>query len=213
LLLSATFAPTWSATLKPIPYCTEADFVDRDHAEQQEARCLQILTRSVTRQDNVLRLKLDNGTFKAYQSNPAACDRDDADHCAHYWLVGYIEAARLYIVLTGNYDDFGCIFVSGRDGTETNVGGIPHFAPDGSTFIVIFDLDGFAIGSVGSPFSFTRMDWTTDSNDGEFWNFQRWLDDDHIALKFEGQSNVCPSGNCEAVLARTRNSWRLQRKS
>jgi hypothetical protein len=212
VFLLTAFTSARSASLKPAPYCTEVDFVDRDHAEQQEANCLQTQAQSVTRQGNVLRLKLDNSTFKVYRSNPAACDRDDADHCVHYWLVGYLEAAHFYIVLTGDYDDFGCIFVSARDGTETKVGGIPHFAPDGSTFIVIIDLDGFAIGSVGSSPSLTRMDWTTDSNDGEFWRFQRWLDIDHVALRFEGRSSVCPDGNCEAVLARIGNSWRLQRK-
>lgn len=212
ILLVACF-PVQSASAKSAPYCAEADFVDRDRAEQQEEHCLQVFAQSAIRQGDVLRLKLDDGTFKAYQSNPAACDSDDADHCVHYWLVGYHEAARLYIVLTGDYDDFGCIFVSARDGAETNIGGIPHFAPDESTFIIIFDLDGFAIGSAGNPASLRRMDWTANSNDGEFWRFQRWLDGDRIALGFEGSSNVCPDGNCRATLVREGNSWMLQRSS
>jgi hypothetical protein len=202
-----------SASLNFTPYCTKVDFDDRDHPAQQESFCLQILKQSATRQGNVLSLKLDNGAFKTYASNPLACDNDDADHCVRYSLVGFHEAARLYIVLTAHYDEIDCVFVSAHDGTETKIGNLPHFAPDGLTFIVIFDLDGFAIGSVASvPPSLRRMDWAGGSNEGEYWSFQRWLDGDHIALRFDGQSTVCPDGNCEAVLVRTDNGWILQRK-
>jgi hypothetical protein len=70
----------------------------------------------------------------------------------------------------------------------------------------------FAIGSVasGSP---SLEEWKGFApNDVEYWDFQRWLDDDHIATKFEGQSLTCPSGNCEAVLERVGRDWSFQRK-
>jgi hypothetical protein len=216
LLLSVGSITAWGASPTSAPYCGQVDFSDQERAEQQEALCLRTLTRSVSRSGNLLRVKLHNGTFKTYRSNPAACNKDDAEHCVQYWLVGYHEAARLYIVLVGGYDDFDCRFVSALDGTEPKIGGhAPHFAPDESTFIVISDEDGFAIGSVASnPPSLRLMDWGRESNDGQFWEFQGWLDNDHVALRFSGQSiRICPDGNCEAVLVHVGNSWSLQRKS
>jgi hypothetical protein len=213
LLVGPTVA--WSDAPKFAPYCGKADFDDLDNGEQQEALCLRSLGQSVTRKGDVLSLKLDDGTFKTYRST-ATCNDDDADHCVKYWIAGYDEKTRLYILLIGDYDGFDCMLVSARDGTETqmhnNIGGMPHFAPDGSTFIVIFE-DSFAIGSLAAnPPSLTRMEWTTDANDGDFWEFQAWLDNDHVALKFSGQSAVCPDGNCEAILAHIGDHWILQRQ-
>jgi hypothetical protein len=99
----------------------------------------------------------------------------------------------------------------------TRLDHLPHFAPDGSTFIVIGRVDSneggcFAIGSVasGSP---SLEEWKGFApNDVEYWEFQRWLDDAHIAMKFEGQSLTCPSRNCEAVLERVGRDWSFQRK-
>jgi hypothetical protein len=203
----------WSAPVHSASYCTQADFVVRDHPEQQEALCLQSLKHSATRRGNVLTLKLDDGSFKTYRNNPAACDKDDANNCVHYYLVGFNEVARLYIILIWWYENFDCVFVSAQNGAETEIGGdLPHFAPDELTFVALFAADGFAIGSVaGVTPSITRVDWPDDS-EGEHWKFQAWIDLDHVALRYDGQSVLCPDGNCEATLVRTDKGWILQRK-
>jgi hypothetical protein len=44
LSLLVVVTSSWSASVHSISYCTQADFMDRDHPEQQEALCLQSLT-------------------------------------------------------------------------------------------------------------------------------------------------------------------------
>lgn len=202
------------------PYCSKTDYAytgQNESREQQENLCLRVLGRSVKRSGDVLTLQLANGRSKAYRNNQKACDNDDADHCVSYWLVGYHATAHLFILLTGDYDGFGGMFVSALDGTETRLDEPPHFAPDGSSFIVIGRVDSleggcFAIGSVRSrpPSLDAWRDFA--SNDAEYWEFQRWLDNDHIAVKFDRLSETCKSGPCEGVLERAGNDWSLRRK-
>lgn len=172
------------------PYCSNAEFFYtgyEDSAEQQDKLCRSVMARSVKRNGDSLKLQLANGTSKTYRNNRKACDNEDQDHCVFYWLVGYHTSARLFILLIVDGDGFSYMFVSQNDGTEIKLEDMPHFAPDGSSFIVLGSIIGnnggsFAIGSVGGAPSLSS--WKDFSSDGsDSWEFQRWIDNDHIAVK------------------------------
>ena len=163
---------------------------------------------------NALVLRLDGGRVKTYKSNPKACDKDDSKNCIRYYLVGYHAQARLFFVWVQFYEAHESILVSARDGTETSLLNIPHFAPDGLTFAVV-DIEpthqtkyDFAIGSVATnPPSLT---WIRKTRDEEEWEFRRWLDKDNVAVFLTTPSPPgCPEGKCEAVLTRNGKVWKL----
>jgi hypothetical protein len=113
--------PSSSAPSDFAPYCSKAYYDHSDDAkaqEQQENLCLRILAKSAARQDDVLTLRLADGSSKTYRTNRKACDDDNGSECISYWLVGYHPTARLFILLTGDYDGFSAMFVSALDGTD-----------------------------------------------------------------------------------------------
>jgi hypothetical protein len=189
------------------PYCGKYDFGDHEDGKVQEASCLNRLSKLASRSGNTLTLKLGNGSAKTFRSNPEACQNDNADKCVDYRLIGYHPSARLFLVLARGYETRECQFVNVQNGTISKYLSVPHFSPDGSTFIVINDdITGarkydIVIGTVASNPPVTR--WGQAANDDEIWQFQRWLDEDSVYLKSDHQ---------EAVLTRAGNGWRLQRK-
>jgi hypothetical protein len=214
LLNVLTMSQGHSAPANPSAYCGEAEAVDIQNTELQEARCLRQLSQWASRKGNTLQLRLDSGTAKPYNSNPKACDKDDASNCVRYYLIGYHARARLFFVWAQFYEAHDLILVSARDGTETDLLNIPHFAPDGLTFVVV-DIQpthqtkyDFAIGSVTtSPPSLT---WTRKTHDEEEWEFRRWLDKDKVAVFLTTPNPPgCPEGKCEAVLTRNGKVWKL----
>lgn len=104
--------------------------------------------------------------------------------------------------------------VSARDGTETKLGDFPHFAADGSTFVIVgaqeeYSQDYyFAVGTVATnPPSITWQN--QDAVAGE-WEFQRWIDQDHVNLVVATQTPHCPVPKCEGVLTRSGKDWKFE---
>jgi hypothetical protein len=97
--------------------------------------------------------------------------------------------------------------------------GTPYFSPDGSSFVVI-DND-YAYGgdhdlSIGSHANGSfSLDWEhgIGSDDLREWRLDRWIDNDHIALRtFPADAGQkCPDNNCDAMLVRFGNGWALRR--
>jgi hypothetical protein len=211
VLVGPTVAQTNSARSNSA--CVGVDFADGDDPKAREALCLRELAKSASRNGNILTLRLDNGAVKNYRSKPEACNNDDAENCVDYRLVGYHASAGLFLIRAAGYEGHDCELVSARSGTATKIADVPHFAPDGSTFIVINgDITGerkydLAIGSIATtPPSLT---WHRAPNDDEEWQFHRWLDQRRVALRTTLQSEACPKGNCSAVLTRAGTGWAL----
>jgi hypothetical protein len=197
------------------PACIGRDFAEREDPAAREALCLRELANTASGEGNVLTLKLGNGSVKTYRSEPEACTNDNAEACVRYRLIGYHASAGLFLVHAQGYEGHDSQFVNAQDGDADRVFGIPHFAPDGSTFVVINnDITGvrqydLAIGTVATkPPALT---WGRAPNDNESWEFQRWLDGNRVALRNTMKTEACPGGNCEVVLTRVGSGWRLDR--
>jgi hypothetical protein len=196
----------------PGPYCGVAD--DFKKADEQEQRCLKRLPRMASRKGNALVLHLDGGAAKTVRSDPKACLDDNARDCVRARLVGYHERGRLFIILKNYYEGWDYSFVSAGSGAETKLGDFPHFAPDGSTFVVVdAQAEGsqdyyFAVGTVATdPPSIT---WRNQVAVVGEWEFQRWVDQDHVGLVVATQTRDCPVPKCEGMLTRTGKDWTFE---
>jgi hypothetical protein len=199
--------------------CIGVDYDEHADPKIRESACLWELRNSTTRKGALLTLKLENGAAKTFLSNPTACQNDDASRCTDYRLVGYHAAGRLYLIRGAGSQEHDCALVSARNGKVTTLPNVPHFAPDGSTFIVVndnattirpFDL---AIGSIAADGP--ALVWQRPPNDSEAFEFQRWIDNDRIAFDvryldqkgLEQKGNDCPDKKCEVVLVRFGTGW------
>ena len=184
----------------------------------READCLRKLGTLASRKGERLTLKVENGTAKVYQDNPKACANDDAQNCVMHRLVGYHPGAHVYSILITYYEGSTVELVNSRTGVALKVGGEPHFSVDGSRFLVI-DND-LAYGgpynlAVGATINGSlQLEWQrADEGEPMEWHLQRWIDDDHIALRvFPAVGDqTCPNNDCDAVLTRFDTGWVVRR--
>jgi hypothetical protein len=211
LLAALSMPPGVSAPASLGPYCGVSNFKD---ADAQEQRCLQQLPQVASRKGNALVLHLDSGTVKTIKSNPKACMDDNPKDCVRSHLVGYHAGARLFVILRAYYEGWDYLLVSARNGAETILGDQPHFAQDGSTFAIVDSQEEyaqdyyFAVGSVATDPP--RITWKNrDAILGE-WEFQRWIDKDHVGVVLATQTKDCPEPKCDGVLVRKGKEWQLE---
>jgi hypothetical protein len=213
VLVALLGLPSGSAAQGSIgPYCGLSEFKD---ADVQEGRCLHQLSQLANRKGTGLVLHLDGGALKTIKSNPKACANDNAKDCVRSYLVGYHAGASLFIILRNCYEGWDYLLVSARNGAETILGDQPHFAPDRSTFVIVDSQEEyqqdylFALGTVATnPPSIT---WKNQGGDiaGE-WEFQRWIDKDHVGVVLATQTPDCPNPKCEGLLSREGKEWKLE---
>jgi hypothetical protein len=192
--------------------------IDDQKLDVRELVCLRELGKLASRKGDVLTLRLENGTSKAYRTDIKACQTDDAQHCFRYWLAGYHPVARVYSIAIKYYEGSGVELVSARTGKTLLLSGVPYFSNDGSRFVVI-DNDyahggenDLAIGStVGDLLA---LQWQHAWQEGLVeWRHQRWIDNDHVALSaFPADSEQkCPDNDCDAILVRFNGGWAVKR--
>lgn len=211
--LAAAKAGTNSA-----PAICGVDIGDQE-ADALEAACLRELGRLASRKGDVLTLRLENGTSKVYRNDRKACDAEDAQKCIYYGLAAYHAKAHVYSIVLQYYEGGGFELLSARTGNVLRLSGTPYFSADGSRFIVIDNDYAFggpydiAIGSVAN--GSLSLEWQQVSTGGGplEWRLQRWIDNDHIALRVYplGIGQKCPDNNCDAILTRFGNSWVISR--
>jgi hypothetical protein len=190
---------------------------DTKELDARETVCLKELGKLAGRNGDTLSLKLETGTPKTFRTDTTGCDTPKdtpRDACTSYYLVGFYPAARTYLVYGQGYEAHDYTLVNVRTGGTTKVDEVPRLAPDGLTFLVkACDETGgpscwISIGSMASS-ARPAIVWQRASYDADDWNFVRWIDKDRAALRVARQSERCPHGDCEAVLKRTRGSWRI----
>jgi hypothetical protein len=184
---------------------------DVEDVQARELICLRELGDRVSRQGNVLSIKLDDGRTRVFRSNPKACENDDAGHCEKYYLVGFHPSSGRYLVYGTYYENSDGKMVSARTGKTTSFRDVPHFAPDGQTFFVT-GVDGaydnwIGIGSMTSDPP--ALQWEKRAELYVFWNFVRWVDNNRIKLSTHKRAETCSKEPCDAVLRRATDGWTL----
>jgi len=203
-------SPGLSAPGIPDAYCGAGEDFKLD---EQEPRCLKLLSQLANRKGNALLLHLQNGKTKTIKSNPAACDKDDASNCVRSYLVGYHGNAGLFIIAKTYYEGWEYFLISAQTGKETSLGDRPHFAPDESTFVIVNPQEEysqpyyFAVGTTATiPPS---ISWKSSEAIAGEWEFHNWVDRDHVELTLATTTQDCPKPPCEGVLVRAGTGWKL----
>lgn len=210
-LLSHAAAQTGSSTLAETCVC--ADIERQISLDLREAACLRELGKFARRKGNVLTVRLENGTSKAYRDEPG-----DGDSYTRHWLVGYHPEVHVYSIAIGYYEGSGFELLSARTGKVLPLKGIPHFSPDRSRFVAIDNDEAYGgdhdlvVGSAANDS--LSLEWQH-PNGGEAleWRLQRWVDNDHIELRVfrTGTDGKCPDDDCDAMLVRFDKSWTVRR--
>jgi hypothetical protein len=207
---SAVTVSTVTPSAVTVVACTESGADPKD-PKAREAVCLKELGKRASRKGNILSLKIDNGTVKTFRTDTKGCE-GDGDKCEEYRLVGFYSAVGFYLVRAVGDDGYGFTLVNIRTGETREAGGLPRMSPDNSIFFsknceidCWIHIDSMA--SSGPPVWQMMMG---ESPDGDNWEFVRWIDNDQVALHNAGQNQHCWPGNCEAILKRTGDSWKLE---
>lgn len=192
--------------------------IDDKKLDAREVVCLRELGELASRKGDVLSLQLENGTSKAYQTNVKACETDDARNCVQYWLAGYHPVAHVYSIAIQYYEGSGVELVNARTGQTLLLPGVPYFSDDGSRFLVIDNDyahggdDDLAVGITEGDVP--ALQWKhTWQNEPVEWRHQRWIDNDHVALRVfpADTEQKCPDNNCDAILVRFNDGWAVRR--
>jgi hypothetical protein len=208
--------PPRAATNPKHLVCIGKDYSEDADPRPREAACLTELRRSALRPGDLLALQLENGAIKTYQTARVACE---GYPCARYWLVGYHPTARLYMIKVGYWEGYGGELVDARSGKTVSLPDVPHFSPDGSSFIAIDNDEGYG-GSDDIVMGSTVTDpptvvWRQSRRNLPLeWDFQRWVDNDRISLRVfrVGVSRRClDDEGCDAIVVRSGTTWTVQR--
>jgi hypothetical protein len=191
--------------------------IDGEKADAVEAACLREFGKFASREGDLLTLRLDNGTSKVYRDK--ACEDDDAKDCIYHRFVAYHAEAHVYSIVIQYYEGGSVELLSARTGRVLRLSGTPYFSPDGSRFVVIdndYGHGGPHDLSVGSNVNGSlSLDWEHVTEQGELreWRLERWIDNDHIALRVfpADAGQKCPDNNCDVILTRFGNGWMISR--
>jgi hypothetical protein len=206
-----------SSLSAPAATCLNAD-IGGEASAPGEAGCLRELRGRASRKGDLLTIRLENGTTKTYRDDPKACKNDDAQHCISHQLLSYHSEAHVYSIGIQYYEGSSVELLSARTGGVLRLSGVPHFSPDGSRFVVIdndyayggpYDL---GIGSAAN--GALALEWQKANGEEPLeWRFQRWVDNDHVALRVfpADTEQKCPTDECDALLVRFGNGWIVRR--
>lgn len=192
--------------------------IENQKADALEAACLREFGKLASRKGDLLALRLENGGSKAYRDDAKACDTDEA-RCTYYRLAAYHPKAQVYSIWIQYYEGSGFELLSARNGNVLRLSGTPYFSADGARFVVIDNDYGhggpndLAVGSHANGSLSLEWEHVTESGELREWRLERWIDNDHIALRVfpADTGQKCPDNNCDAMLVRFGNGWALRR--
>jgi hypothetical protein len=192
--------------------------IENQKADALEAACLREFGKLASRKGDLLALRLENGGSKAYRDDAKACDTDEA-RCTYYRLAAYHPKAQVYSIWIQYYEGSGFELLSARNGNVLRLSGTPYFSADGARFVVIDNDYGhggpndLAVGSNTNGSLSLEWEHVTESGELREWRLERWIDNDHIALRVfpADTGQKCPDNNCDAMLVRFGNGWALRR--
>lgn len=150
------------------------------------------------------------------------CERSP-ERCPVFIFRPYGQGHRGFIVTVAYSEGRETLWIDDVTGAETEIGGEPHFSPDGTRFVVVEawiccnSFDGVRVWSSVGP----RPEWEhagSFENNRAYFKFRRWLDNDRVEL---GAEVEIPSTNLPgytsqtflAILSRKRGAWTIERQT
>jgi hypothetical protein len=174
----------------------------------KESLCLAQFKGVVARVRDDLIFKLDNGKTRVIKSNVKAC-QSDAGACVIYELLGFIPAARQFILSVSFYESQFALLVSQRNGAVTELEGYPRLSPTGKRFVTVAASDAWDIDSPIAIFSTNdppKLEWRYPQPAAyEQYSFDGWDGEDRVKLHTTTKPNV------ETDVTRSGEGWVLKR--
>ncbi len=150
------------------------------------------------------------------------CERRP-DHCPTFIFRQYDQSHHGFIVAVSYSEGRETIWIDDVTGAETEIGGEPHFSPNGTRFVVVEawdccnSFDGVRLWSAVGP----RPEWEqagSFKNNRAYFNFRRWLDNDRVELGTEIE--IMPANSAAystqrflTILSRMRGAWTIERQT
>jgi hypothetical protein len=125
----------------PVAY----DFKSNDNVKyaEKEKACLEAASKFAERQGSILRLSFGK-EFRPYYlvNNPFACQKEDSDACAMYYLTAFYSKTGLLVTeVSGQYNKSYDLYDS-RDGEIYSLRGFPFISPDENALFVPSECSG-----------------------------------------------------------------------
>ncbi|HKA78957.1 MAG TPA: hypothetical protein VKD43_02950 [Xanthobacteraceae bacterium] len=153
---------------------------------QAERRCLERLTALASRDGDVLRLALDDGSFKTFMDERTACEQHEAEKCLMHRLATYYPIQRLFVVERQAYESFDVIVVSGRTGGVTRMDAHPHLSPGGTRLVAAAAIEAWEVEQHIAIYYVQKdglkAEWSYKAKVYELWEFVSWNGDERIEL-------------------------------
>jgi hypothetical protein len=196
----------------------QAKSEDQDEAER---RCLEQLTRLASRDGDVLRLTLEDGSFKTFTDERPACEQHQVEKCLLYRLATYYPIQRLFVVERQAYESFDVIVVSGRTGAVTKMDVHPHLSPGGTRLVATAAIEAWEVEKHIAIYyvqkDALKLEWSYKAKNYEMWEFVSWDGDERIklsvTLRTVNRSGAEELATQPASLRRTIVGWELNKNS
>ncbi|ARN81633.1 hypothetical protein B1812_11740 [Methylocystis bryophila] len=180
--------------------------------ETREEGCIAATKGIARRKGEKLTLTFADGRKRTFKSNQKACDKDDAERCEDYGLVGFVPDTKTYIVRTTGYEGSEFLFLSYESTGQLKIGAAPIFSPDQIRFAVV-DCD---YGAMVCPIGVWRLDkfppakefYETPPGDRS-WRIVRWTDEKQVEVETDMQTEQ-PSE--KGILRLTEGKWIFSKK-
>lgn len=184
-----------------------------------ERKCLERLTGLAARDGDVLRLTLEDGSFKTFADDRLACEQHQIDKCIRYRLATYYPIQKLLVVERNAYEKFDVIVVSRRTGAITKMDVHPHLSPGGTRLVAAAGIEAWdfekhiAIYYVQKDA--LKLEWSYTAKEYEMWAFVSWDGDERIklnvTLRTVGHSGGEVLATQQAGVRRTIFGWQLNK--
>jgi hypothetical protein len=195
------------------------DETKSEDSSQVERKCLERLTGLASRDGDVLRLTLEDGSFKTFADERPACEQHQADKCLLHSLATYYPIQKLFVVERNAYESFDVIVVSRRTGAITKMDVHPHLSPGGTRLVAAAAIEAWEVEKHIAIYYIQKdtlkLEWSYKARDYEMWEFVSWDGDEHIklnvTLRTVDRSGAEVLATQSAGLRRTIVGWQLNK--
>jgi hypothetical protein len=193
-------------------------YEDSPFSETYENVCIAQTNTLAVRRGLELRLKIGNGTSKAYKNNfdAAGCERHQGS-CKTYFLYDYFPEHGLFLINVGYNEDREWLLVSRANGKEQKIIAPPGYSPGKKWLAAVYATDGGddennGIDVFPADLSPAEPGFHYRPTEYEQWELVGWDGDDRLLLNVTWRVGNDPDlvkWSAEAI--RVNGKWQLNR--